>query len=837
MSILLAAALLTGTVISANSYSAGSIAKAAVGNGNEVKISFADDGKVFSVDNPKIASYYNSYEPGYSENFYGSDEYATSSVVLNWEGNGDYYQVYVSDEKHFVNTEKYQTATPSLTIDNIIPNRKYYWKVKSTAADGTQSFSDVYTFTPTAFVRTLKIDGVENMRDLGGLKTSDGKTIRYGIIYRSANLDSITEKGKEQIKRLGIKTDIDLRGASSEISPIGGNVKRLNFNAPYYVDETDVSGVEAGINGAESYKSEFVREIKACADPENYPMDIHCAIGRDRTGTLAAMLYAISGVERYDIVREYELSWFSKTASNNPYIKISAINKLCNFIESQSGETFKDKACNYLLSLGVTQTELDSVRNILTGVTEIEDKTTVDFSSGESGEDLPIFEDGNFGYSGEKTPFSVYDGSVVTALGESEAKAAGVPEGYVGSVLKITPTETTSAKYQFDALIDFSAQKLNRSSIEGISMRVYVASTEKDNSKHPEVRIPTHNNTGDWILRANVSALTDRWTTITLDSDNIDALCSYGGGYLTKFDLALRSEQATTMYIDDITVTKKSLSDNEPPVITVAAENIKTTEKTYPAGDLFDITDNSGSYDVTYKWSKGSLDTKGRLTLGVHECTVTATDSCGNIATKKVTYTVEAEPETVLYKITFKSGVGDDITVTYADGEAKDEITPQVPYKKYYDGVWENFTLEKTDDQIVNAKYTPITYTVTFKADGKIIGTAEYTVENTDITEPRVPKKEGYTGKWSGYTLNGGDKTVNAIYTSVTDPGKESTSETESIHESEKESDPESNKQSAPESEPSDKKGCGSGIGAACLSLSALAALAAVWVLKRKKNN
>lgn len=51
----------------------------------------------------------------------------------------------------------------------------------------------------------MDISGVQNMRDLGGLTTTDGKTIKYGIIYRSAHFDSITEKGKEQIKRLGVK--------------------------------------------------------------------------------------------------------------------------------------------------------------------------------------------------------------------------------------------------------------------------------------------------------------------------------------------------------------------------------------------------------------------------------------------------------------------------------------------------------------------------------------------------------------------------------------------------------------------------------------------------------
>ena len=250
-SVLLASVLLFGVTVSVSGKTLASAAETggrtvAVSEEGSVTVTPADDGKTFSINNENIVDYYENYSMDYSSKFYGSDEYHTLLIVLKWQGDGIYYQVYVSDEKHFVNAEKHLTAASTLTLDNIVPNRKYYWKVKTFYEEGNPSFSEVYTFTPMAYVRTIEIDGVENMRDLGGVKTSDGKTIQYGIIYRSANFDSITEKGKEQIKKLGIKTDIDLRGASSTVSPIGDNVKRLNFNAPYYVDEKDSGGKNAG---------------------------------------------------------------------------------------------------------------------------------------------------------------------------------------------------------------------------------------------------------------------------------------------------------------------------------------------------------------------------------------------------------------------------------------------------------------------------------------------------------------------------------------------------------------------------------------------------------------
>lgn len=795
-----------------------------------------ENAKSFSIDNRKITDFYESYEPNLSsdEKFYGCDEYLTTPVTLKWTcDNGWYYQVYLSDERHFVNSEKYLTTETSLTIDNIIPNREYYWKVKVTDNDGGQKFSNVYTFTPTAYVRTMDIDGVKNMRDVGGLVTTDGKTIQYGIMYRSAHFDSITEKGKEQIKRLGVKTDVDLRGESNTVSPLGENVRRLNYNAPYYVDEADGNGIQSGLNGAESYVKEFVKEFKACADPDNYPIGFHCSLGRDRTGTLAAMLYAVSGVSRYDIVKEYELSWLSTAAANNVSIQIGAINKLCDFIESKDGETFKDKACNFLLSIGVTQAELNSVRDILTGVTAIPEyvPSVPSVPTTPDAPPLPIFADGNFGYTGEKiTGVNVYDGSAVAVMTAEEAASQNVPAGYTGSVIKMTASEQTAAKYQMDIALDFSSQKLTRSKIEGISFRVYVCSTPKDNKKHPEVRIPKPG--GNWILRHNVTATKDQWITITLTDSEIDDLCGINGGTLGKFALALRSEAATTMYIDEITVTKKPTSDDVPPTITVKADNIKATDGAYPMED-YTVTDNSGSANVSLEWSNGALDGKGRLTAGTHTCVITATDNSGNETKKTVTYTVAKETEVALYKITFRSGVADDIIVAYADGENKEDFTPAVPNKKYYEGVWEDFEPENNQTQIVNAKYTAITYTVTFKADGKTVDKQTYTVENKNVTEPKVPEKEGYTGKWKDYNLNGGDRTVIAVYEKIggTDPVNPNPTESTDSAESADSTDSTSSSGSAQSTKES---GCGGSLGGTSAALAALG-MAAVALKKKRK--
>ena len=57
----------------------------------------------------------------------------------------------------------------------------------------------------------------------------------------------------------------------------------------------------------------------------------------------------------------------------------------------------------------------------------------------------------------------------------------------------------------------------------------------------------------------------------------------------------------------------------------------------------------------------------------------------------------------------------------------------------------------------------PTEYTITFVADGAVVGTYTYTETDKTISEPSVPVREGYMGIWEDYTLTTGNITVNAI--------------------------------------------------------------------------
>ena len=85
----------------------------------------------------------------------------------------------------------------------------------STAEEADESISAAAEQTvaePTPG-QTLGIASIVNLRDLGGYQTSDGATVRRGLVYRSNQLSGITESDMEKLAALGLKVDYDLRTA------------------------------------------------------------------------------------------------------------------------------------------------------------------------------------------------------------------------------------------------------------------------------------------------------------------------------------------------------------------------------------------------------------------------------------------------------------------------------------------------------------------------------------------------------------------------------------------------------------------------------------------------
>lgn len=286
------------------------------------------------------------------------DVHETNEVTLEWFAKaGATYKVYVSTQKDMSDAVVYNTDISMLTIYNLVPDTTYYWKVKAILADDTKVVSDIKSFTTQDNkIRTIVVDGLPNVRDIGGLTSTDGtKRIKYGMIYRGGSTNYVTELGKSQAAMLGVKTELDLRapgGEAVDTKPFGEDVNYVN-----------ISGVHYAIQAQENYTT-LVEELRVFADATAYPVYFHCSLGRDRTGTLAFLLEALAGVSEADLLLDYELSRLSfigSATSANADLLQNVMNMYNVINTNYDGETFQDKTWNYLQHIGLTEAEITAI--------------------------------------------------------------------------------------------------------------------------------------------------------------------------------------------------------------------------------------------------------------------------------------------------------------------------------------------------------------------------------------------------------------------------------------------------------------------------------------------
>lgn len=170
--------------------------------------------------------------------------------------------------------------------------------------------------------RVIPLEGVLNFRDMGGYETVDGRKVKYGLFFRSAELTGMTEKDLEVFTSLGIKTIFDYRtDTEAELKPdpvIPGvtNIRLTVLNEEVPVDDKDLNYLKSmnpevfvdmyakmAINN-ESYKS----LMQAVMNTDNLGVLHHCAGGRDRTGVGGAIILLALGVSEETIIEDYLIS-------------------------------------------------------------------------------------------------------------------------------------------------------------------------------------------------------------------------------------------------------------------------------------------------------------------------------------------------------------------------------------------------------------------------------------------------------------------------------------------------------------------------------------------------
>lgn len=175
--------------------------------------------------------------------------------------------------------------------------------------------------------RRLALRGAVNCRDLGGYLTSDGRSVRWGRVFRSDQLADLTAEDLVALDGAGLRTVIDLRAPSERtqkpnrklLSPVDEHA--IGF-MPHQGD-TLLSGARSGTltrsqievmmhdiyrRFATERRDTFYLVFQLLLQPNALPALIHCTSGRDRTGFASAVLLMALGVPRATIVEDYMLS-------------------------------------------------------------------------------------------------------------------------------------------------------------------------------------------------------------------------------------------------------------------------------------------------------------------------------------------------------------------------------------------------------------------------------------------------------------------------------------------------------------------------------------------------
>lgn len=344
----------------------------------------------FSLVNPHVQEFIDTddypddnYDETYVKDLSGSYFYRKDlpvPVVVRWEKDDDVVQYTVTinhlDEK-ILNTgmQIYYSNKNNILIYNLLPNTTYHYQVWGLLADSKIKNLKNGSFTTIAGrPRMLHIEGIQNVRDIGGYTGNDGKTVKYGKLFRGSAMDedaymslSITGEGKEELtRRVGVRTDLDLRGEVSKSAILNDAdyfyLKDANGNRTSYesYDNAITSSTHRGY-----FKT--ILEYIVTRLENNRPVYIHCQGGCDRTGTLVFLLLGLLGVSESDLAKEYELSSFSaighksRTRNSTTYNYSGMVTK----IKEYSGTTITDKFKAFAVACGIAEATIDSFRSLM----------------------------------------------------------------------------------------------------------------------------------------------------------------------------------------------------------------------------------------------------------------------------------------------------------------------------------------------------------------------------------------------------------------------------------------------------------------------------------------
>lgn len=250
---------------------------------------------------------------------------------------------------------------------NLIPGRTYTYEY----VEGGKRH--IATLNTTGELRQIRIDGCDNVRDLGGWHTASYKKIRYGKLYRGSELNNthhneghkyktphwIEPSGIKMMREvLGVGAELDIR-SDREVpveyqwkSILGDDIKYKRVDLQF--KDIDQGRTRGDLADMLRY---VISNLKA-----GRSVYYHCVVGADRTGLFTHMMLGLLGVRRVYIDKDYELTTFAaqtRERTEKNYAKARAEVDKCE------GSTLQEKYYRWWRDSGVSVEDLDAFLNIM----------------------------------------------------------------------------------------------------------------------------------------------------------------------------------------------------------------------------------------------------------------------------------------------------------------------------------------------------------------------------------------------------------------------------------------------------------------------------------------
>lgn len=241
--------------------------------------------------------------------------------------------------------------------------------------------------------RLPHLPDLRNFRDIGGLRTSDGRRVRQGLIYRSAtpafvDAHQVRVLGEE----LGVRTRVDLRSQveideahNPHLAEAGPVVEHLPLRAGGawqhrpHLDDPSASVAEHYMRYLEHSADSITALVRLVADRDRAALLVHCSAGKDRTGVSLAVMLSAAGVTHDEIVHDYARTRDDLDAMFLQLRRLPAYEERLNALpeesltaEPRSMRLFLDRldeayggATAYLTGAGVGEDELELLRAAL----------------------------------------------------------------------------------------------------------------------------------------------------------------------------------------------------------------------------------------------------------------------------------------------------------------------------------------------------------------------------------------------------------------------------------------------------------------------------------------